>query len=61
MLRAAVIWRAPALRIATSRASARPNSGESAGLGRFGHRFQPETAVNSPLELGRMGMVVMLG
>jgi hypothetical protein len=39
---------------ATSRASARPNSVESAGSGRFGHRFQPETTLHSSPELGRM-------
>jgi hypothetical protein len=52
MLRAAVIWRVPALRMSDVRAQARPNSGDSDGWGRFGHRFQQETSVNSPLELG---------
>ena len=61
MLRAAVIWRVPALRMSDVSCPARPNSGESDGLGRFGHRFQQETAVNSPLELGRMGIAVVLG
>jgi hypothetical protein len=54
MLRAAVIWRVPALRMKDVPCPGPAELRRIGQLGRLGHRFQQETAVNSRLELGRM-------
>jgi hypothetical protein len=53
MLRAAVIWRVPVLRMSDVSCPGPTEFGRISQFGRFGRRFQQETATNSASRIGR--------
>jgi hypothetical protein len=61
MLRAAVIWRIPALRMSDLSCLCPTELRRIRRFRPLWAQIQPETAVNSSLELGRMGMGFVLG